>query len=250
MVNASLPIALKKSRRSRRLLRQVPKENPDRYFFCVLVLAKNRWIFYALCYMASQLGWRKALLCGFAFSSLLGAFVNIGSNYKQDRSWKRYRNPAFGYCVSYPSHWLKADAFEGAGLFVKTGINRYSRPLGEIDLGVLAGPPPQDARVMPVSLVQDLRDHLDGLRRFERAERMEVLENRQLQFLGNAALFTKNRYYDPQDRDTWVDEVLFVNRHETLYRLELECRADQLTRFEPVFSHLMGTFEFDCAPER
>lgn len=200
--------------------------------------------------MASKFGWRRALLCGFAFSSLLGAFVNVGSNSKQDRSWKRYRNPGFGYCVSYPSRWLKSDAFEGAGLFVKTGASRFSRPLGEIDLGALADPRSQDARVVPVSLVENLRDHLDGLRKFERAERMEVLENRELQFLGNAALFTKNRYYDPQDRATWVDEVLFVNRRETLFRLELECRADQLTRFEPVFSYLMSTFQFDCSPER
>jgi hypothetical protein len=43
-----------------------------------------------------------------------------------------------------------------------------------------------------------------------------------------------------------VEEVLFVNRAQTLFRLELECRADQSDRFEPVFLHLLSTFQFDC----
>lgn len=98
----------------------------------------------------------------------------------------------------------------------------------------------------PVSLGEDLEDHLNGLRKFERAERLEVLSKREISFLGNPALFTKSRYYDPLDRATWMEEVLFVNRAQTLYRLELECRADQLERFEPVFQYLISTFRFDC----
>lgn len=196
--------------------------------------------------MKRRLGWLKALACCFAFSSLLCAFGASGFTAKQDRSWKRYHNPTFGYCVSYPSRWLKGEAFEGAGLFVKTGASRYSRPLGAIDFGVLESPP-ADARMTPVSLIEDLRIHLDGLQKFERAERMEVLEKRELKFLGHSALFTKNRYYDPQERATWTEEVLFVNRNGTLFRLELQCRADQLSRFEPVFLHLLETFQFDCS---
>ena len=100
--------------------------------------------------------------------------------------------------------------------------------------------------MQPVDLSENLEAHLEGLRRFERAERMEILEKRELKFAGNAALFTKNRYYDPQDRATWVEEVLFVNRAQTLYRLELACQKDQLARFEPVFSYLLNSFQFDC----
>jgi hypothetical protein len=199
--------------------------------------------------MKSGTGGRKALLCGFAFSSLLAVVASAGGVPKQDRVWKRYYNPRFGYCVSYPSRWFTGDAFEGAGLFVKTGASRFSRPLGAIDFGVLDSPP-ADARLAPVTLVENWRIHLAGLKKFARAERMEILEQRELKFLGHPALFTKNRYYDPQERANWAEEILFVNRNGTLYRLELECRLDQLGRFEPVFSQLMNTFQFDCAAVR
>jgi hypothetical protein len=195
--------------------------------------------------MASVLGWRSALFCGLAFTSLLGAFVNVGNNEKQDRSWKRYHNSSLGYCVSYPAHWLRGEAFDGAGLFVETGSSKFSRPSGAIDFGALSALL-KDARAIPISLSQNLEDHLEGLQKFERAERMEVLEKRELKFQGHSALFTKNRYYDPQERATWMEEVLFVNRNETLYRLELQCRAGEIERFEPVFAHLMSTFQFDC----
>ena len=44
----------------------------------------------------------------------------------------------------------------------------------------------------------------------------------------------------------WVDEIVLMERNETLYTLELECRSDQLARFEPVFDHFVSTFQFDC----
>ena len=195
--------------------------------------------------MYRNLTWAKALVCCLGFSSVLTAFASFGGHIKEDRAWKRYRNPSLGYCVSYPSRWYKGDAFDGAGLFVKTGSGNSSRPSAEIDIGPLSFPL-ADARMQPVDLTENLEAHLDGLRKFQRAERMEMLEKREMEFLGSPALFTKNRYYDPQDRATWVAAVLFVNRAQTLYRLELACRADQLARFEPVFFYLLNTFQFDC----
>jgi hypothetical protein len=195
--------------------------------------------------MWRNLTWAKASLCCLAFSSLLTAYVSSAGNNKADRAWKRYRNPSFGYCVNYPAHWSRGEAFDGGGLFVKTGLAGSARATGEIDIGPLSFPL-EDARMRPINLIETLADHLDGLRKFERAERLEVLSKEETLFLGQPALFTKNRYYDPLDRATWVEEVLFVNRAQTLYRLELECRADQLARFEPVFLHLLSTFQFDC----
>jgi hypothetical protein len=194
------------------------------------------------CYMRRQIGCLWGILSCFAFSSLLTA----GSVPKQDRAWKRYHNSRYGYCVSYPSRWFKGEAFDGAGLFVKTGETKYSRTLGSIDFGVI-DTSPADARLASINLADDLRLHLAGLQKFERAERMEILEQRELTFLGYPALFTKHRYYDPQERAHWAEEILFINRNGMIYRLELECRLDRLSRFEPIFSQLMKTFEFDCA---
>ncbi|MBV9761391.1 MAG: hypothetical protein JO340_12565 [Acidobacteriaceae bacterium] len=170
---------------------------------------------------------------------------------KQDRTWKLYTNAQWGYCVSYPSRWLKGDAFDGAGIYVKTGLKKYSKALGEIDVGVLPDEAEPVARATPVSLVrhslvEDLEMHFDGLKRFERAESIEILEKREMQIVGSSALFTKDRYYDPQERATWLEEIIFTHHNGALYRLELECRDDQLPRFEPVFQTFVRTFRFGC----
>ncbi len=193
-------------------------------------------------------GWRQTLLCGLAFSSLLAAWGHGNTNFEQklDRSWKHYRNPEYGYCVSIPSRWMKGEAFEGAGLYVESGARKFSRPMGSIDFEAISSAP-KDARILPVNLADSLQDHLTVLKKFERAERMEILEKRDVHLQGSAALFTKDRYYDPQERATWMEEVLFVNRNDTLYRFELDCRADQIERFAAVFEHLVDTVQFDCS---
>jgi hypothetical protein len=165
---------------------------------------------------------------------------------KQDRTWKPYANAQWGYCVSYPSRWLRGDAFEGAGIYVETGLKKYSRPVGEIDIGVLPDEAGPAVRATPIKLVDDLETHFDGLKKFERAEQLQILEKREMELVGNAALFTKDRYYDPQERATWVEEIIFARHKGALYRLELECRDDQLARFEPVFQTFVSTFRFDC----
>lgn len=165
---------------------------------------------------------------------------------KQDRTWKPYTNSQWDYCISYPSHWLKGDAFDGAGIYVETGVKRYSKPLGEIDVGVMPAEV-ESAVATPVSLVENLQVHFDGLKKFERAEAIEVLEKREMKLAGSSALFTKDRYYDPQERATWIEEIIFTHHKGALYRLELECRDDQLERFEPVFQTFVSTFRFDCS---
>lgn len=184
----------------------------------------------------------SALLCCFALSALLPTFAASKSIPKLDRAWKRYRNAQWGYCVSYPSRWLRGDAFDGAGLFVETGNKKFSNPLGEIDVAALS--PVQNAKI---SLADIVKVHLDGLRKFERAQRMEILETREIPLLDTKALFTKERYYDPQDRAHWIGEIVFSRRKDILYRLELTSRSDQLERFEPVFTRVLSTFQFDCA---
>lgn len=195
--------------------------------------------------MLTKRSWRKLLVGCFAFSST-ALFALAGSVPKQDRSWKRYYNQQWGYCVSYPSRWWKGDAFDGSGIYVETGVKKRSNPLGEIDVAVL---PNADGQVKHASgFVQDVQMHLDGLKKFERAQQVEQLEQRRLDLFGVSALFSKARYYDPLERGHWVDEIVFTQRGGVLYRLELECRAEHVARFEPVFTRVVSTFQFDCQP--
>ena len=161
---------------------------------------------------------------------------------KQDSSWKTYSNKDLGYCISYPARWVRGEAFDGAGMYFETGVKKFSKPLGEIDVGPLSGIQPEGVS-SPVEYVQV---HLDGLKKFERAQKLEVLEEHEINLVGSTALFTKDKYFDPQDRATWVDEIVLAKHGGRVFRLELACRADQLGRFEPVFTRFINSFQFEC----
>ncbi len=171
---------------------------------------------------------------------------------RMDRSWKRYRNPNLGYCLSYPSRWYRGSAFEGSGLFIETGVRRSAKPSGEIDFGPMgAGDGTEDARLKPAglserTLKQDFQEHLDGLQKFARAERVEIIDQHSLNLQGSQALYAKNSYYDPLERTSWMEEVVFVRRKGELFRMALHCPPDQIKRFEAVFTYMVSSFEFDC----
>lgn len=188
----------------------------------------------------------SSLVVCFGLCSLIAVLAYAGSTPKQDLVWKRYFNAETGYCVSYPTRWYKADAFEGSGLYVMTGAKKHSRATGEIDIALFREPATPEAHAVAISLKEHFDSHVDGLKKFERAERMEVLEQHPIEVAGLTGLLTKDRYYDPQDRSTWMEEVVFIERNSDLYRIEMECKADQANRFEPVFSHLVSTLQFDC----
>ena len=196
--------------------------------------------------MVANHAWKILLFGCFAFSSMIGVAANAASTPKLDRSWKRYHNRQWGYCVSYPARWRKGDAFEGSGMFVAIGTQKQSNPLGEIDITAL---PDRSAKAQ-LNFIDIIQVHLDGLKKFQRAQQMELLEQRTMSLVGSPALFAKERYYDPLERTRWVEEIVFAERQNVLYRLELECRADQLTRFEPVFAQFVSTFQLDCPEKR
>jgi hypothetical protein len=191
----------------------------------------------------------RFLIAWFGLLQLGASFANSAQVPKLDRAWKQYVNGRADFCVSYPSRWYKGDAFEGAGLFVETGVKKFSKPLGEIDVTVLevSAATPQ---AVPVSLVDNFQVHLEGLRKFEGAQRMKVLEQREGNLAGNPALFTKDSFYDPQDHAEWRDEMVFVKYGKQIYRLELQCRADQVARFEAPFLHVIATFQPGCTSVR
>ena len=128
------------------------------------------------------------------------------------------------------------------GCTFETGVKKFSRPLGEIDIVAV----PDEKIQKQVSTVEYVQDHLEGLRKFERAQRMEILDKREMKLLDQPALLLKDSYFDPQDGGTWVDKIVLSRFEGRMFRLELVCRADTLARFEPVFDHFVNSFKFDC----
>lgn len=176
-------------------------------------------------------------------SSVTGLAGSREKTSRDDRSWKRYANRQVGYCVSYPRRWRKGDAFDGAGFYAFTGTTRYSLPAGAVDVTAFSD---DIAALKPVSLSGDMQAHLDGLRKYVKAEETKVLEERTLSVGGSDALFLKARYFDPRERSFWVEEVILTRRNRLLYRMELQARADQIRRFEPVFARFARSFQFEC----
>lgn len=174
------------------------------------------------------------LLGGVALASLFGA--KAPATHRLDSAWKKYANEDIGYCVRYPSRWARGEAFDGAGMYFEAGVKKYSRASGEIDISAFSDLKP----------VEYLQTHLDGLKRFERAENLKVLDQHEMPLLGEVALFTKDSYNDPLDHSSWIDEIILLRYQSTLYRMELECRSDQVDRFEPVFEQFVSSFRFDC----
>jgi hypothetical protein len=135
---------------------------------------------------------------------------------------------------------VRATAFEGDGMYVETGVKKFSLPIGEIDVSVV--------RDGVVPLEDYIKLHVESLRKFERAQDVEVLETRAITLRDASGVLIRNRYFDPQDAKPWIDEFAVVMQRdsERIYRLELECRADAVQRFEVVFERVLNSFHLDC----
>lgn len=162
------------------------------------------------------------------------------SDYRQDRAWKRYANPEGQYCLQYPKRWLKEELSE-QGITFYTGIKRYSMPTGEIDVTVLSSS--DDG-------AQLVEAHMDGMKRFARAEHIEIWDREKLDLDGTQAMLTKDRYRDPLDKKDWNEEIIVARHDDKLYRLEMVCRDDQVDRFESIFQRVVSSFSFDCGHRR
>jgi hypothetical protein len=185
-----------------------------------------------------------------ALVSALLAVANVGSAgsvLRQDRAWKMYLNRTTGFCIAYPSRWAKSETYDGSGLAVTTGVKKRSPiPVGSMDVSALSLPTTQ---IHSASLAFDDEFELQmaGLKKFARAEQVEVLEKRTFTLATSPSLFVKIRYLDPRDRRLWIDEVIFTKHDRLSYRLELETRADQLDRFEANFTQFVNSFQMECS---
>ena len=167
------------------------------------------------------------------------------SQLRQDRAWKQYTNKDAGYCVSYPSRWIKAQGFQGVGISVTTGTTRYGLPIASLDVSAFPDEP-ATVEAKPISLSDDYETHLVGLKRFIRAEQIETLEERPLAVSGLNALFAKASYFDPKEKSDWIEEIVFTRHDGMTYRLELQSRAAAWQRFQPVFQHFVDSFQVHC----
>ena len=148
--------------------------------------------------------------------------------------------------MSYPSRWLKDRFFSDVGLFIRTGVTKFSAsPLAGIDVSAQERPGPVQ-RAASLDLADSLQFHLESVMKFQRAQRMQIMEKRSITIAESPALLIKDQYFDPLEKESWLEEVIFASRGDQLYRLELVCRAQEAERFERVFQRVVESFSFRC----
>lgn len=166
---------------------------------------------------------------------------------REDKAWKTYLNKEIGYCVSYPSRWIKAVGFEGTGISVTTGKTRYGLPIASLDITNISDEVASDTvPTKTINLSDDYETHLSGLKQFVKAEQIETLEEKPLAISGLNALFTRARYYDPKEKTGWIEEVVFTRHNAMTFRLELQTKASSFARFQPVFQRFVDSFQVEC----
>jgi hypothetical protein len=190
-----------------------------------------------------------ALLGALALTPLFPASAYDKSS-RLDRAWKRYVNAKTGYCVSYPRRWVRGDAYDGDGLYAESGMRKLSAPLGSLDISATSEenltPQAKTPAIQPVNFNADAESHMDGLKRFLRVQDTEILDRRPFKLAGADSLLLKTRYFDPREHSSWIEEIVFARKNGVLYRLELQARADQIERFEPIFTRFVNSFQFEC----
>ncbi len=173
------------------------------------------------------------------------ALMSAESQPRQDRAWKHYVDKGTGYCISYPSRWIRSNEHAAGSFYVTTGISRYSMPIALLDVSTTAEDT-QEGSAPPVSLDSDYQSHVEGLQKFVRVSDLQTLDQRKLTVGGQPALFTRAQYADPKERSDWMDAVVLLHWDHVLYRLELQSKATSWPRFEPVFQHFVESFRTDC----
>ncbi len=219
-------------------LTPVPVERCRHYWNSVRFVAKRTVVWQLTIMPFSRL---LFLVCSvLALSTAVGA----QNQPRQDRAWKHYVDKQAGYCISYPSRWIRGDRSEN-GLYFTTGVTRYSTPIALLDVSTTADDTSLSSAV-PVSLTTDYQSHVEGLEKFIRVNGVQTLDQRKLTVGGQPALFTRAQYADPKEKSNWMEAIVLLHREHMLYRLELQSQARSWSRFEPVFQHFVDSFQTDC----
>lgn len=139
--------------------------------------------------------------------------------------------------MEYPKHWIRSDAAGETGIAFSTGEKRYSMPVGEIDVTVLTTPDDSS---------QLLQAHMEGVKKFVRAEEMQILDSENITVDGTPATLMKDRYRDRLEKQDWTEEIIYARHDDKLYRLEVVSRSDEAARFQLMFGRMVRSFSFEC----
>ncbi|MGH9689468.1 MAG: hypothetical protein ACRD5K_20580, partial [Candidatus Acidiferrales bacterium] len=192
------------------------------------------------------------LACAIAF----GAGVSAGNNHHREK-WTRYVNARWGFCVDYPKDWKAEFGTDGSGIELHPYPAQDPSKATYISIGGLPDQPDVDnANIVlddspPLDLEGNLTRTLEGLREYNHASGIRVLQKRQLGFHGYNALSTKIGYRTPPNDTEWIDETLWINKEYIIFTATLLGQPEQVRRLEPVYRDIIThRFQLVCPARR
>ena len=69
----------------------------------------------------------------------------------------------------------------------------------------------------------------------------QTLERKQMTIEGMPAQVLKLKY-DDENGQTWIEEIALMDGDEVIYSVALRCTPDELTKLEPVYKEMLGTW--------
>lgn len=189
-----------------------------------------------------------------AFAIVLRATAISAGGTKQSAQWSHCRNARWGFCVDYPASWKASEAKDGSGIKLYPRANEKASSATYISIGGLPDQPDVgNANIVlddspPLDLEGNFMRALDGLREYDHATDIRVLEKRKLAFQGYGALSTKYEYRRGADATLWQSDTIWINKEYIIFTATLFGRPEELRNLEPVYQDIVKHhFRLVCA---
>jgi hypothetical protein len=154
--------------------------------------------------------------------------------------WKRYCQPAGGFCFKYPGAWtMLGEIFDGNGVVVAPPQKVDKALWDEITVALIVPPPEGDEE--PVSLDTIIEQASKTVR--EGGQAFETLQRQQRTVDHQPAQMLKVRYHEKATDRDWVEEMVFIQGPDgEIYSVALKCSPETLARRGRVFAGVLDSW--------
>jgi hypothetical protein len=191
---------------------------------------------------------RSSLLAMVAFCAVaLVAAQTSASRPSASKSapWKRYCQPAGGFCFKYPSSWsMLGEVLEGNGVAVAPP-QKQDRSLWDAITVALAAPPPTGDEE-PLGLNGVIEQASSSLR--QSGQDFQTLQRQERTVDHKPAQMLKVSYHEKSNAHDWIEEMIFIEGPDNeIYFITLKCSPQNLARLEPALNGILAAWTLPAA---
>src|SRR5271157_611094 len=159
---------------------------------------------------------------------------------KPAAAWKRYCQPAGGFCFKFPGSWsMLGEIFAGHGVVVAPPQTQDRALWDAITVAMVVPPPEGDEE--PLGLNGVIEQATSGLQ--ERGQSYETLQRQQRTVDHKPAQLLEVRYHEKPNGHDWIEEMIFIEGPDNeIYSVALKCSPLSLARLEPVYKEVTASW--------